>query len=169
MQFASHFSFCSPANIASFASLSGTQSSLCPHHFAKTASQAAPGVSSGFQATTVQIFMWSLPGAQLELEWRPNNLQSHQGRIYLCCASVSKITWPLGGFCFDLRQKYQSFWIHIPGTMKKINNTERWNHLAQLALRNFSEVLWTTWRFHCSTFFWQTPGWIHFLPFPSVF
>ena len=72
MQFASHFSFCSPVNIASFASLSGTQSSLCPHHFAKTASQAAPGVSSGFQVTTVrlrdQVFMWSLPGAQLELE-----------------------------------------------------------------------------------------------------
>ena len=25
------------------------------------------------------------------------------------------------------------------------------------------------WRFHCSTFFWQPPGWIHFLPSLSVF
>ena len=25
------------------------------------------------------------------------------------------------------------------------------------------------WRFHCSTFFRQTPGWIHFLPSLSVF
>ena len=36
-------------------------------------------------------------------------------------------------------------------------------------LRNRNARLIHTWRFHCSTFFWQTPGWIHFLPSLSVF
>ena len=27
----------------------------------------------------------------------------------------------------------------------------------------------SSWRFHCSTFLWQPPGWIHFLPSLSVF
>ena len=173
MQFASHSSLCSPVNIASFASLSGTQSSLCPHHFAKTASQAAPGVSLGFQVTdygpttwlslhvvTARGPTWSLSDARTTCNpTRDESTVAHQ-----CPKSLDRLVVSVSTCAKNIR----SFWIHIPGTMKKINNSELWIHLAQLALRNFSEVLWATWRFHCSTFFWQTPGWIHFLPFPSV-
>ena len=76
----------------------------------------------------------------------------------------ASFTWYLLHLKNGREQNRQYIYTWITGMMyiTKIDTIQHINTMH-------TDIYIYTWRFHCSTFFWQPPGWIHFLPSLSVF